>query len=78
MKIGLRLPQRLGVDLQYDVVEAARTAEAAGYDSLWTYERLLFPQTPRNVCRPAEYPLAGTLSAGRRPPGGPHRSGGGD
>ena len=46
MKIGLRLPQRLGVDLQYDVVEAARTAEAAGYDSLWTYERLLFPQTP--------------------------------
>ncbi len=46
MKIGLRIPQRLGVDLQNDVVEAARTAEAAGYDSLWTYERLLFPQTP--------------------------------
>jgi probable F420-dependent oxidoreductase len=36
----------LGVDLQHDVVEAARTAEAAGYASLWTYERLLFPQTP--------------------------------
>lgn len=46
MKLGLRLPQRLGVDLQHDVVEAARTAEAAGYASLWTYERLLFPQTP--------------------------------
>ncbi len=46
MKIGLRLPQRLGVDLQHDVVEAARTAEAAGYASLWTYERLLFPQAP--------------------------------
>ena len=46
MKIGLRIPQRLGVDLQHDVVEAARTAEAVGYDSLWTYERLLFPQTP--------------------------------
>src|SRR5262245_28897575 len=46
MKIGLRLPQRLGVDLQHDIVEAARTAEAAGYDSLWTYERLLFPATP--------------------------------
>jgi probable F420-dependent oxidoreductase len=28
------------------LVEAARTAEAAGYASLWTYERLLFPQTP--------------------------------
>jgi alkanesulfonate monooxygenase SsuD/methylene tetrahydromethanopterin reductase-like flavin-dependent oxidoreductase (luciferase family) len=36
----------LGVDLQHDVVEAARTAQAAGYASLWTYERLLFPKTP--------------------------------
>ncbi len=46
MKLGLRLPQRLGVDLQHDLVEAARTAEAAGYASLWTYERLLFPEMP--------------------------------
>jgi probable F420-dependent oxidoreductase len=46
MKLGLRLPQRLGVDLHHDVVEAARTAEAAGYASLWTYERLLFPEAP--------------------------------
>ncbi|GFG51941.1 LLM class F420-dependent oxidoreductase [Mycolicibacterium agri] len=46
MKLGLRLPQRLGVDLQHDLIEAARTAEAAGYTSLWTYERLLFPQKP--------------------------------
>jgi alkanesulfonate monooxygenase SsuD/methylene tetrahydromethanopterin reductase-like flavin-dependent oxidoreductase (luciferase family) len=46
VKLGLRLPQRLGVDLQHDLVEAARTAEAAGYASLWTYERLLFPKTP--------------------------------
>lgn len=46
MKLGLRLPQRLGVDLRHDVVDAARTAEAAGYASLWTYERLLFPETP--------------------------------
>jgi probable F420-dependent oxidoreductase len=46
MRLGLRLPQRLGVDLQHDVVEAARTAEAAGYDSVWTYERLLYPETP--------------------------------
>jgi probable F420-dependent oxidoreductase len=36
----------LNVDLRHDVVQAARTAEAAGYASLWTYERLLFPQTP--------------------------------
>jgi probable F420-dependent oxidoreductase len=53
MELGLRLPQRLGVDLQHDVVEAARTAEAAGYASLWTYERLLFPVTPAE-------PYAGT------------------
>ena len=46
MKLGLRIPQRLGVDLQHDLVEAAKTAEAAGYSSLWTYERLLFPQAP--------------------------------
>jgi probable F420-dependent oxidoreductase len=53
MELGLRLPQRLGVDLQHDLVEAARTAEAAGYASLWTYERLLFPVTPAE-------PYAGT------------------
>lgn len=46
MKLGLRLPQRLGVDLQHDVVAAAMTAEAAGYASVWTYERLLFPVAP--------------------------------
>jgi probable F420-dependent oxidoreductase len=46
MKLGLRLPQRLGADLQHDLVEAARTAEEAGYASLWTYERLLFPENP--------------------------------
>jgi probable F420-dependent oxidoreductase len=46
VKLGLRLPQRLGVDLRHDIVEAARTAEAAGYASLWTYERLLFPKAP--------------------------------
>ncbi|AKS36434.1 TIGR03619 family F420-dependent LLM class oxidoreductase [Mycolicibacterium goodii] len=46
MKLGLRLPQRLGVDLRHDVVAAARAAEAAGFASLWTYERLLFPRNP--------------------------------
>ena len=28
------------------MVETARLAEAAGYASLWTYERLLFPESP--------------------------------
>ena len=56
MKLGLRLPQRLGVDLQHDVVEAARTAEAAGYASLWTYEQLLFPETPAEPYAPPNVP----------------------
>ncbi|MFI7027666.1 LLM class F420-dependent oxidoreductase [Microbispora rosea] len=56
MKLGLRLPQRLGVDLQHDLVEAARTAEAAGYASLWTYERLLFPETPAEPYAPPDVP----------------------
>jgi alkanesulfonate monooxygenase SsuD/methylene tetrahydromethanopterin reductase-like flavin-dependent oxidoreductase (luciferase family) len=56
MKLGLRLPQRLGVDLQHDLVNAARTAEAAGYASLWTYERLLFPETPAEPYAPPNVP----------------------
>ncbi|MCV7380811.1 LLM class F420-dependent oxidoreductase [Mycobacterium alsense] len=56
MQLGLRLPQRLGVDLQHEVVEAARTAEAAGYASVWTYERLLFPQTPAEPYAPPNVP----------------------
>jgi alkanesulfonate monooxygenase SsuD/methylene tetrahydromethanopterin reductase-like flavin-dependent oxidoreductase (luciferase family) len=56
MKLGLRLPQRLGVDLQHDLVEAARTAEAAGYASLWTYERLLFPETRAEPYAPPNVP----------------------
>jgi probable F420-dependent oxidoreductase len=56
VRLGLRLPQRLGVDLQHDLVEAARTAEAAGYASLWTYERLLFPKTPAEPYAPPNIP----------------------
>ncbi len=56
MRLGLRLPQRLGVDLQHDLVEAATTAESAGYASLWTYERLLFPDTPAEPYAPPNVP----------------------
>jgi probable F420-dependent oxidoreductase len=38
------------------VVEAARTAEAAGYTSLWTYERLVFPQAPLEPYAPPNVP----------------------
>ena len=50
------MPQRLGVDLQHDIVEAATTAEAAGYASLWTYERLLFPKSPLEPYAPPNVP----------------------
>ncbi|MFG2076327.1 LLM class F420-dependent oxidoreductase [Nonomuraea maritima] len=50
------MPQRVGVNLRRDLVEAARTAEAAGYASLWTYERLLFPQTPAEPYAPPNVP----------------------
>jgi probable F420-dependent oxidoreductase len=46
MKLGLRLPQRTGVDLRRDIAEAARRAEGMGFTSLWTYERVLFPVSP--------------------------------
>jgi probable F420-dependent oxidoreductase len=67
MKLGLRLPQRLGVDLQHDVVEAARTAEAAGYASLWTYERLLFPETPAEPYAPPDVPWPETSRQNAEP-----------
>lgn len=65
MKLGLRLPQRLGVDFRHDVVEAARTAEAAGYASLWTYERLLFPESPAEPYSPttADWPESSRQAA---------------
>jgi probable F420-dependent oxidoreductase len=46
MRLGLRLPQRAGVDLRRDIAEAARTAEEIGYESLWTYDRLMVPDAP--------------------------------
>jgi probable F420-dependent oxidoreductase len=46
MKLGLRLPQRAGTDLRRDVAAVARGAEELGYASLWTYERVLFPDSP--------------------------------
>ncbi len=46
MKLGFGLPQRNGVSLRRDITDIARMAETAGFASLWTYERLLFPVQP--------------------------------
>ncbi|RFU84212.1 LLM class F420-dependent oxidoreductase [Streptomyces triticagri] len=43
VKLGLGLPQMKQYDLGRDVPAVARAAEETGYDSLWVFERILFP-----------------------------------
>ncbi|MEU5534846.1 LLM class F420-dependent oxidoreductase, partial [Streptomyces sp. NPDC020362] len=43
-RLGLSLPQNRQYNLGKDVPDVARTAEQIGYDSLWVYERALFPE----------------------------------
>ncbi|MFB7244789.1 LLM class F420-dependent oxidoreductase [Streptomyces populi] len=45
-RLGLTLPQMRQYDLGRDVPDVARAAEAIGYDSLWVFERALFPDPP--------------------------------
>ena len=46
MDFGLALPQGAHSDLRRDVVMVATRAEQVGFDSLWAYERVLFPLNP--------------------------------
>ncbi|MEV7076126.1 LLM class F420-dependent oxidoreductase [Streptomyces sp. NPDC093990] len=46
VRLGLSLPQARQYDLGRDVPHVARAAERIGYDSLWVYERALFPDPP--------------------------------
>ncbi|MFJ9707401.1 LLM class F420-dependent oxidoreductase [Streptomyces sp. NPDC101234] len=43
-RLGLSLPQLRQYSLGTDVPDVARTAEQLGYDSLWVFERALFPE----------------------------------
>jgi probable F420-dependent oxidoreductase len=43
-RLGLSLPQMKQYDLGRDVPDVARTAERIGYESLWVFERALFPE----------------------------------
>ncbi|RPE45430.1 putative F420-dependent oxidoreductase [Streptomyces sp. Ag109_O5-1] len=43
-RLGLSLPQMRQYSLGTDVPDVARTAEQIGYDSLWVFERALFPE----------------------------------
>ncbi len=42
--LGLGLPQMRQYDIGRDVPDVARAAEAVGYESLWVFERALFPE----------------------------------
>lgn len=48
MDFGLALPQGAHNDIRRDVITVAAAAEEAGFDSLWAYERVLFPVSPAN------------------------------
>jgi alkanesulfonate monooxygenase SsuD/methylene tetrahydromethanopterin reductase-like flavin-dependent oxidoreductase (luciferase family) len=42
--LGLGLPQMKQYDIGRDVATVAQAAEEAGYESLWVFERVLFPE----------------------------------
>ncbi|NBE55909.1 TIGR03619 family F420-dependent LLM class oxidoreductase [Streptomyces boluensis] len=42
-RLGLGLPQMRQYDIGRDIPAVARAAEGIGYDSLWVFERVLFP-----------------------------------
>ncbi|WP_330456668.1 LLM class F420-dependent oxidoreductase [Streptomyces sp. NBC_00820] len=44
IRLGLGLPQMRQYSPGQDVPDVARTAERIGYDSLWVFERTLFPE----------------------------------
>ncbi|MFF4602472.1 TIGR03619 family F420-dependent LLM class oxidoreductase [Streptomyces sp. NPDC001339] len=44
IRLGLGLPQTRQYDIGRDVPEVARAAERTGYESLWVFERILFPE----------------------------------
>ncbi|MFI5982841.1 TIGR03619 family F420-dependent LLM class oxidoreductase [Streptomyces sp. NPDC051555] len=46
IRLGLSLPQMKHFHVGRDVPAVARAAEAAGYGSLWVFERILFPEQP--------------------------------
>ncbi|MFJ5644232.1 LLM class F420-dependent oxidoreductase [Streptomyces sp. NPDC093223] len=43
-RLGFGLPQMRQYSIGTDVPDVARTAERIGYDSLWVFERALFPE----------------------------------
>ena len=47
MKVGITLPQAGEQSTTANIVRTAKTAEDEGFDSLWVFERLLWPISPQ-------------------------------
>jgi probable F420-dependent oxidoreductase len=47
LKVGITLPQAGEQSTKENIVRTAKTAEEEGFDSLWVFERLLWPISPQ-------------------------------
>ena len=47
MKVGITLPQAGEQSTTANIIRTAKTAEDEGFDSLWVFERLLWPISPQ-------------------------------
>ena len=47
MKVGISLPQAGPQATKENILYMAKTAESEGFDSVWTFERLLWPINPQ-------------------------------
>src|SRR6266508_2278413 len=53
MKVGCTLPQSGALASSENLTRVARRAEELGYDSVWVFERLLWPINPRDPYPPS-------------------------
>jgi len=47
LKVGISLPQAGIQATKENMLQTAQTAEREGFDSIWTFERLLWPINPQ-------------------------------
>jgi probable F420-dependent oxidoreductase len=53
MKVGCLLPQSGALASRDNLIRVAKSAEELGYDSVWVFERLLWPINPRDPYPPS-------------------------
>src|SRR5262245_46493425 len=53
MKVGCTLPQSGALASRENLIRVAKRAEELGYDSVWVFERLLWPVNPRDPYPPS-------------------------